>query len=89
MLCLTRGGDGAAVYLAGGVVHSHPGFEVDAVDTVGAGTRSWRRCWIGSWTGRRRTSRRARACRVGAFVATQQGATPRHDQEGIERLVSK
>ena len=37
MLCLTRGKDGAAVYLAGGVVHSHPGFEVDAVDTVGAG----------------------------------------------------
>ena len=30
-----------------------------------------------------------RACRVGAFVATQQGATPAHDAEAIDELQSK
>ena len=89
MLCLTRGGDGAAVYLAGGVVHSHPGFEVDAVDTVGAGDSFLATLLDRLLDGAEADVALERACRVGAFVATQQGATPRHDQEGIERLVSK
>lgn len=30
-----------------------------------------------------------RACRMGAFVATKQGATPFHDPDGINALVEK
>lgn len=37
MLCVTRGGDGAALITKDGGFVEHPGFQVDAVDTVGAG----------------------------------------------------
>ena len=37
VLCVTRGGDGAALITKDGGFIEHPGFEVDAVDTVGAG----------------------------------------------------
>lgn len=30
-----------------------------------------------------------RACRMGAFVATRQGATPLHDADAINALVAK
>jgi fructokinase len=41
ILCVTRGGDGAALITKeDGAFIEHPGFAVDAVDTVGAG-RAW------------------------------------------------
>jgi fructokinase len=55
--------------------------QVSAVDTVGAGDSLL--------DGKAQEVALERACRIGAFVATKQGATPRHDAEGIKALKRK
>jgi fructokinase len=88
-LCVTRGGDGAALVSSSGAVAQHPGFEVTAVDTVGAGDSFLATLLDSLLAGATPTAAVERACRVGAFVATQQGATPAHDAEAIDELQSK
>ena len=89
MLCVTRGGDGAALITKSEGFAEHPGFVVDAVDTVGAGDSFLATLLDRLLDGASANVALERACRVGAFVATQQGATPRHDQAGIDALVEK
>ena len=89
MLCVTRGGDGAALITKSEGFAEHPGFVVDAVDTVGAGDSFLATLLDRLLDGASAAVALERACRVGAFVATQQGATPRHDQAGIDALVEK
>ena len=88
-LCVTRGGDGAALVASSGAVSQHPGFEVTAVDTVGAGDSFLAALLDALLAGAVPAAALERACRVGAFVATQQGATPAHDTALIEALQSK
>lgn len=88
-LCVTRGGDGAALVASSGAVAQHPGFEVTAVDTVGAGDSFLAALLDALLAGAGPAAALERACRVGAFVATQQGATPAHDAALIEALQSK
>lgn len=88
-LCVTRGGDGAALVSSSGAVAQHPGFEVSAIDTVGAGDSFLATLLDALLSGAAPAAALERACRVGAFVATQQGATPAHDAEAIEALQSK
>ena len=88
-LCVTRGGDGACLVASSGAVAQHPGFEVTAVDTVGAGDSFLATLLDSLLAGNTPNAALERACRVGAFVATQQGATPAHDAEAIDELQSK
>ena len=88
-LCVTRGGDGALLVSSSGAVAQHPGFEVTAVDTVGAGDSFLATLLDSLLAGATPNAALERACRVGAFVATQQGATPAHDAEAIDELQSK
>ena len=88
-LCVTRGGDGAALVASSGAVAQHPGFEVTAVDTVGAGDSFLAALLDALLAGAVPAAALERACRVGAFVATQQGATPAHDAALIDALRSK
>ena len=89
MLCVTRGGDGAAIVSKTEGFVEHPGFEVTPVDTVGAGDSFLATLLDRLLSGAGAEEALERACRVGAFVATQQGATPFHDQTGIDALKSK
>ena len=89
MLCVTRGGDGAALITKEGGYVEHPGFIVDAVDTVGAGDSFLATLLDKLLDGSTPEAALERACRTGAYMATQQGATPFHDQKGIEALVEK
>ena len=88
-LCVTRGGDGAVLVSSSGSVAQHPGFEVEAIDTVGAGDSFLATLLDALLSGAAPAPALERACRVGAFVATQQGATPAHDAAAIEALQSK
>ena len=89
MLCVTRGGDGAALLTKKAGWMEHPGFRVDPVDTVGAGDSFLATLLDMLLEGMAPEVALERACRIGAFVATQQGATPRHDAEGIKALKRK
>ena len=89
MLCVTRGGDGAAMLTKKTGWMEHPGFQVAAVDTVGAGDSFLATLLDRLLEGMAPEVALERACRIGAFVATQQGATPRHDAEGIKALKRK
>ena len=89
MLCVTRGGDGAALLTKKAGWTEHPGFRVDPVDTVGAGDSFLATLLDMLLEGMAPEVALERACRIGAFVATQQGATPRHDAEGIKALKRK
>jgi fructokinase len=88
-LCVTRGGDGAALISSSGQVTQHPGFVVRAVDTVGSGDSFLATLLDALLSGESPAASLERACRVGAYVATQRGATPRHDRSAIDALVSK
>jgi fructokinase len=60
--------------------------QVSAVDTVGAGDSFLATLLDSLLDGKAQEVALERACRIGAFVATKQGATPRHDAEGIKAL---
>ena len=88
MLCVTRGGDGAAMLTKSGV---------DGAPGVPGRRRGHRRRGGDRFLatlldrlleGMAPEVALERACRIGAFVATQQGATPRHDAEGSRPVSS-
>ena len=63
--------------------------QVSAVDTVGAGDSFLATLLDSLLDGKAQEVALERACRIGAFVATKQGAAPRHDAEGIKALKRK
>lgn len=79
LVCVTSGARGAGL-LAGGTWHWEPGRPVTVADTVGAGD-----AFLASLVADLVADRPAgadtlaRACRLGEWVATQRGATPRYD----------
>ena len=75
-LCVTRGGDGAALVASSGAVAQHPGSRSRRWTRWARATRSGgapRRALAGVIP----AAALERACRVGAFVATQQARRPR------------
>jgi fructokinase len=87
-VCVTRGANGAAFFIDG-KFYEHPGFEVEATDTVGAGD-SFLAALIAGLS-RKQTPQNALkfACAVGAFVASQHGAVPEYSEVDIENLMDK
>ncbi|MFC3560860.1 carbohydrate kinase family protein [Pedobacter jamesrossensis] len=80
IICLTVGEKGAYV-LNDGHLHHHKGYQVKVADTVGAGD-SFLATFISSYlNGYPIDTVLDRACKVGAFVASQVGANPDYGDE--------
>lgn len=80
MICLTVGEKGAYV-LQNGRLYHHKGYPVKVADTVGAGD-SFLATFISSYlNGYPIDTVLDRACKVGAFVASQHGANPDYGNE--------
>jgi fructokinase len=86
MVCVTKGDKGALLY-SDGEFYEHPGFKVDAVDTVGAGDAFLAGFIAALLEGKTNDKALEFACAAGAFVASKAGATPEYDRKEIEQLL--
>ncbi len=84
-VCVTQGENGAAL-LHGDMWVEHPGFVVDVADTVGSGDAFLAALLSGLLADHDPEQVLISANAMGAFVATQHGATPAHDPEAIDQL---
>ena len=78
-LVVTRAERGAALVDASGAYCESPGVVVDVVDTVGSGDSFTARLVYGLLSGESASDALGAATRLGSWVASQAGATPRHD----------
>ena len=83
---VTRAENGAAVLGGEGYVE-HPGFRVTVQDTIGSGDAFLATFLAGHLRGEAPAVTLERACRVGAYVATQPGATPPYDAGAVDALL--
>ncbi len=81
-VCVTRGAKGALLY-RDGVIHEHPGFQVDAFDTVGSGDAFLAGLVAGLLKNNTAGSALQYACATGAFVASKPGAVPEYTPADI------
>lgn len=89
MVCVTKGDKGALLY-SEGEFFEHPGYKVNAVDTVGAGDAFLAGFVAALFEGKSNDKALEFACATGAFVASKAGATPEYDMNEIEQiLISK
>jgi fructokinase len=86
-ICVTRGGDGALVWHEG-EFFEHPGFKVDVADTVGAGDAFLATFVAGLLNKQLVQKVLARACAVGAYVASKRGANPIYDHAEISSIMA-
>lgn len=86
MVIVTKGDKGALLY-SDGEFFDHPGFKVDAVDTVGAGDAFLAGFIAALLEGKTNDKALEFACATGAFVASKTGATPEYDRIEIEQLL--
>lgn len=85
-VCVTRGANGAILYI-GDEFHEHPGFKVQATDTVGAGD-SFLAALISGLSKKQPPQKSLEfACAVGAYVASQHGAVPDYSEQDIQKLI--
>lgn len=87
LLCVTKGEKGALLYCNGNF-YEHPGFKVNAVDTVGAGDAFLAGLIASLLNKKEPADALAFACATGAFVASKAGATPKYDMNQIEKILS-
>ena len=87
MLCVTKGEKGALLY-CNGKFYEHPGFKVNAVDTVGAGDAFLAGLIASLLNEKEPAEALAFACATGAFVASKAGATPKYDMDEIDEILS-
>lgn len=87
-ICITKGADGA-VYYENGNFHSHPGFKVDVVDTVGAGDSFLATLIYHLLHDSPPQKAIEMACAMGSLVATKKGATAEIDPLEISDLLLK
>lgn len=87
-VCVTRGANGAILYINNNF-YSHSGFEVNAVDTVGAGDSFLASLVVNLLKTIRPEKALERACATGAFVASRAGAVPDYSEKEIEKIIHK
>lgn len=85
-LCITQGEKGAGL-LHDGQLYQQPGFRVTVADTVGSGDAFLGTLLTQLLQGHPPQECLRYGCAVGAYVATQAGATPRIDDEAIEKII--
>lgn len=86
-ICVTRGGNGAAL-LREGRWSEHSGFRVNARDTVGAGDAFLAAILSGMLSGNDDDNLLRHANLLGAYVATQSGATPVYRNDALAQILS-
>lgn len=86
MVCVTKGDKGALLYCEG-EFYEHPGFKVNAVDTVGAGDAFLAGLIASLLNKKEPADALAFACATGAFVASKTGATPEYDMTEINTIL--
>jgi fructokinase len=87
-LCVTRGGDGAALWLDGSL-HDVAGIAIEVVDAVGAGDAFAAALLDGLLRERDAGDILARANRLGAIVASRSGALPDWSIEELDAAPSR
>lgn len=88
-IIVTRGGNGAFFVDENNEISEHQGFKVTVKDTIGSGD-SFLASFITKWVNGSTAHKALEyACAVGAFVATQKGATPIIEQENILNIMNK
>lgn len=85
-VCVTKGASGALLYFDGHITH-HPGFKVDAVDTVGSGDAFLAALIVQLSEEKPLPEALEFACATGAFVASRSGAVPAYQKRDIETLI--
>jgi fructokinase len=88
LVCLTRGNNGSLLVSAD-ECNEHPGFKVKVADTVGAGDAFTAALVHGYLRGTPLAQINDTANRVGAWVASQSGATPAPDRAGIKENLAE
>ncbi|MDN3667952.1 carbohydrate kinase [Echinicola jeungdonensis] len=86
MVCITRGAQGALIY-DGEKSYQHPGFKVKVTDTVGSGDAFLSGFVYKYLQGAQPNEILDFACALGAFVATNQGGTPKYDMENVQAII--
>ncbi|MEJ2548296.1 MAG: PfkB family carbohydrate kinase [Gemmatimonadota bacterium] len=87
-VAVTRGARGACCW-SGGRWSQHPGYRVEVLDTIGCGDAFLARWLWETSRGSEPDVALARACAVGALVATREGATPVVAEEEVRALVDR
>lgn len=80
IICVTRGSKGALIYQKG-VFTEHPGYKVKVEDSIGAGD-AFLSGFVKTYLDDKSPEEILDyACKLGAFVATQKGGTPKYSPE--------
>jgi fructokinase len=88
LVCMTRGANGSLVVGEGGETSEHPGLRVYVADTVGAGD-AYTAALVYHYLRHASVSTLNEAAnRMGAWVASQTGATPAADEFQLEKVRS-
>jgi fructokinase len=82
LICVTRGGKGAVLYIDG-QTFQHSGFQVEVVDTVGAGDAFLAALIHSYQIGYTPEIMLNNACALGAFVAGKSGANPQYQIDDV------
>jgi fructokinase len=86
IVCVTRGGGGAALWRDDRWTE-HPGFRIEVADTVGAGDAFLAALLAALLDGKDDLAALRQANLIGAYVATRLGAVPEYDGEAMARIV--
>ena len=86
-ICVTRGGKGALLW-HDDEFYEHQGFKVEVADTVGAGDAFLATLIAGLLSEQPPQQILEKACAIGAYVATHQGANPVYDPDKINQIKS-
>lgn len=85
IICITQGSKGAQIYQKG-EIFSHSGYKVTVQDSIGAGD-AFLSGFIKTYLEERSPSEILDfACKIGGFVATQKGGTPKFTEADIHRI---
>jgi fructokinase len=88
LVCVTRG-NGGSILVSASECSEHPGFKVKIADTVGAGDAFTAALVHGYLRGTALAQINENANRVGAWVASQSGATPAPKPGGMEQTLAE
>lgn len=89
LVALTRGASGTRLSAREGETSDHPGFPVKVADTIGAGDAFTAAMAVGLLAGQSLATVNDAANLMAAYVCERRGATPRLDQDFLERYRSR
>ncbi|GMQ29910.1 carbohydrate kinase [Algoriphagus confluentis] len=86
LICVTRGSKGAVIYQKGKIIE-HPGYQVKFQDSIGAGD-AFLSGFVKKYLEKSTPEETLDfACKLGGFVATQKGGTPKYTEEEVLRTI--